>query len=197
MKSKRTYFGIIALLKSAKSPRGYWNGWKTVFFCKAWVSKGILRIKDTLNGHDNFLSFYVLKDNFDVGCTFLDYGGLPAAIPKDWKNAISHGSQAHTDEPTVTQLTVGNVPAKYARLMFAEKSFCPPLTESYLREQTFTPSAVYELPFKITIENKLRSFQFKLIHNILPTNQRLWKMNVKSSPKCKQCDAPCERLVES
>ena len=68
---------------------------------------------------------------------------------------LLHGSQAHTDEPTVTQLTVGNVPAKYARLMFAEKSFCPPLTESYLREQTFTPSAVSELPFKITIENKL------------------------------------------
>ena len=78
--------------------------------------------------------------------------------------------------------------------MFAEKTFCPPLTESYLREQTFTPSAVYELPFKITIENKLRSFQFKLIHNILPTNQRLWKMNVKSSPKCEQCDAPCETI---
>ena len=78
--------------------------------------------------------------------------------------------------------------------MFAEKSFCLPLTESYLREQTFFPGAVYELPFKITIENKLRSFQFKLIHNILPTNQRLWKMNVNSSPKCEQCDAHCETI---
>ena len=56
--------------------------------------------------------------------------------------------------PTVTQRTVGNVSAKYARLMINEKSFCPPLTQSYLREQTFTPSAVYELPLKITIENK-------------------------------------------
>ena len=63
-----------------------------------------------------------------------------------------------------------------------------------MREQTFTLSAVYELPFKITNENKLRRFQFKLIYNILPTNQRLWKMNVKSSPKCKQCDAPCETI---
>ena len=78
--------------------------------------------------------------------------------------------------------------------MFAEKSSRTSLTESYLREQTYTPSAVYELPFKITIENKPRSFQLKLIHNILPTNQRLWKMNVKSSPKCEQCDAPCETI---
>ena len=92
----------------------------------------------------------------------------------------------------MTQLAVENVSAKYVRQMFADKSFCPPLTESYLREQTFTPRAVYELPFKITIENKLRSLQFKLIHNILPTNQRLSKMNVKSSPKCEQCDAPCQ-----
>ena len=77
----------------------------------------------------------------------------------------------HINEPKVTQPTVGNVSAKHARLMFAEKTFCPPLTESHLREQTFTPSAVYELPFKITIESKLRSFQFKLIHNIFrPTN---------------------------
>ena len=107
---------------------------------------------------------------------------LPRAIPKDWKNAISHGNQAHTDEQ------------KYARLMFAEKSFCPPLVESHLREKTFTPSAEYELPFKIPIENKPRSFQFKLIHNSFSTNQRLWKMNVKSSPKCEQCDAPYETI---
>ena len=45
-------------------------GRKTVF-CKAWVSKGILRIKDILNAHDNFLSFQDLKDTFDVRCSFL------------------------------------------------------------------------------------------------------------------------------
>ena len=128
-------------------------GGKTVFFNKAWVSKGILRIKDILNAHDNFLSFKEIKDTFDACGTFLDYVGLLAAIPKDWKNAILHGNQEHTNEPKVTQLTVGNVSAKYARLMFAEKSFWLPLTESCLRKQTFTPSAVYELPFKITNEN--------------------------------------------
>ena len=53
---------------------------------------------------------------------------------------------------------------------------------------------IYELPFKITIESKLRSFQFKLIHTIHPTIQRLCKMNVKSSPKCEQCDASCETI---
>ena len=33
----------------------------------------------------------------------------------------------------------------------------------YLKELKLIPSNVYEIPFKITIENKLRSFQFKLL----------------------------------
>jgi len=45
-------------------------GGKTVF-CKSWVSKGILRIKDILNVHDNFLPFQDLEDTFDVRCSFL------------------------------------------------------------------------------------------------------------------------------
>ena len=73
-------------------------------------------------------------------------------------------------------------------------NLCQAQCQSLLREKTFTPSAVYGLPFKITIENKLRSFQFKLMHNILPTNQRLRKMNGTSSSKCAQCDAPCETI---
>ena len=85
-----------------------------LFFVKhELVIKGIIRIKNILNAHDNVLSFQDLKDTFNVRCTFLDYGGLLAAILKDWKNAISHGNQAHTDEPTVTLLlTDGNVSAE-------------------------------------------------------------------------------------
>ena len=91
-------------------------GGKMVFY-KACVSKGILRIKDILNAHDNFLSFQDLKDTFYVCGTFLDYGGLLAVILKDWKNAILHGNQEHTDKPTVIQLTTENVLAKYVQLM--------------------------------------------------------------------------------
>ena len=43
----------------------------------------------------------------------------------------------------------------------------------------YSTSDVYVLLFKVPIENKLRSFQFKLLHDIIPTNQRLWKMNIK------------------
>jgi len=64
-----------------------------------------------------------------------------------------------------------------ARLMFAERSFSPPIIEINLKKTSV--KAVYELPFKVTVENKLRSYQFKLIHNIIPTNLSLYKMSMK------------------
>ena len=70
-----------------------------------------------------------------------------------------------------------------------------PLAEAFLKEQKLNPGAVYELPFKITIENKLRSFQFMLIHNIIPTNQRLWQMNIKTSPQCEKYNFPTETTI--
>jgi len=39
----------------------------------------------------------------------------------------------------------------------------------------------YERPFKVTIENKMRSFQFK--------------MNIKETPQCKHCLFQNETLV--
>ena len=100
-------------------------GGKTVF-CKAWVSKGILRIKDILNAHDNFLSLQDLKDTFDVRCSFLITVVFLQRFLKIGK-MLSHMAIRYT--PTnqrwqkATLQTVGNVSTKYARLLFAEKYF--------------------------------------------------------------------------
>ena len=50
-------------------------------------------------------------------------------------------------------------------------------------------------PLKVTVENKLRSFQFKLMQNIIPTNHSLYKMNIKASPGCERCLVPNETLI--
>ena len=65
-------------------------------------------------------------------------------------------------------LTSGNVTAKTARKMFVLKMPKPPNVERKLVEQKISTKAVYELPFKVTMENKLRGFQYKVVHNILP-----------------------------
>ena len=114
------------------------------------------------------------------------------AIPKIWKSEIV-GNVANGNNEPVPSLDISST--KKAHMMLAERSFTPPIAEISLRKQVLNVKAVYKLPFKVTVENKLRSFQFKLIHNIIPTNHSLYKMNIKVSPRCKCCLFPNETLI--
>ena len=114
------------------------------------------------------------KCKFGVHCTFLDYAGVLAVIPKAWKSKIV-GNIAKGDGKPLKTFSNGHAisSTRKARLMLAERSFSPPIIKINLKKQVLNVKAVYELPFEVTIENKLRSFQFKLIHNIIPTNLSL------------------------
>ena len=54
--------------------------------------------------------------------------------------------------------TSKNVTAKTSRKMFVLKMLKPPNVERKLVEQNLSTKAVYDLPFKVTMENKLRCF---------------------------------------
>ena len=79
--------------------------------------------------------------------------------------------------------------------MLTERSFSPPIVEITLRNLVSNVKDVYELPFRVTVENKLRSFQYKLVHNIIPTNLSLYKMKIKESPHCEHCRCQNETLL--
>ena len=151
-----------------------------------------MKISDLLEIHGQFLSFENFKCKFGDRCTFLNYAGVLATIPKIWKSEIV-GNVANDDNEPVPSLDISST--KKARVMLAERSFSPPIVEISLRKQVLNVKAIYELPFKVTVENKLRSFQFKLIHNIIPTNHSLYKMNIEVSPKCEGCLFPNETLI--
>ena len=90
------------------------------FYYKAWANKGILKISDLLDIHGQFFSFENFKCKFSVRCTFLDYAGVLAAIPKIWKSEIV-GNAANGDNEPVPSLDISST--KKARVMLAERSF--------------------------------------------------------------------------
>ena len=53
---------------------------------------------------------------------------------------------------------------------------------------------VYMLPRIVTIESSLRSFQYKILKNILYLNERLFKFNIVNSPLCSLCGAYNESI---
>ena len=67
---------------------------------------------------------------------------------------------------------------------------CPPTAEKRLIECDFDAQKrqrVYSLPFRVTKEVKLSIFQYKIIHNILYTNNILHKRKKKPQPYCPYC----------
>jgi len=124
---------------------------------------------------------------------FLTYNGLLAAIPEEWKRSILNSERIFTDVDR-NDLSPANVTTKFARELLVLKVFKAPNVEIKLVEKHLFIKAICELPFKVTLENKLRCFQYKVIHNILPTNSRLHKMKLKTSPSCDRCSSPYETL---
>ena len=53
---------------------------------------------------------------------------------------------------------------------------------------------IYSLPFKVTLDTKLREFQYKILHRICYTNDRLFKFRIVDSPLCYFCGEEIETL---
>lgn len=57
-----------------------------------------------------------------------------------------------------------------------------------------TWSSIFELPFKVTQETKLRWLQFQTLHRIVPTNEYLFKLNILNSSSCTFCKNNIETI---
>ena len=52
----------------------------------------------------------------------------------------------------------------------------------------------YSVNFQSTIDSKLRSFQYKLLHRAIPTNKYLFQCKIKNSDLCYFCHETTESL---
>ena len=53
---------------------------------------------------------------------------------------------------------------------------------------------IYSLPFVVTIETKIREFQYKLLNDIVFTNEKLFRFKMIDSPLCTFCKKDVESL---
>ena len=53
---------------------------------------------------------------------------------------------------------------------------------------------VYSLPFLTTLDSNLREFQYKILNNIVFTNDKLFRFGLSQSPDCTFCNEEPESL---
>ena len=139
-------------------------------FYKSWLEKNILRVEDLLDNNGNFFPFNLFFEKFHLGTLFTLYFGLVNSVPTPWKLAIKRTPRQVAGNDNTIKISTKNVNS-----IMLKKVFLPPATESKIFRYGFTQDniyRVYELPFQIKSDIKTTMFQFKIIHNILPTKVR-------------------------
>ena len=169
---------------------------KTVFY-KHWFDAGISKIDDLLNGQNGFLNWQEFRSKFNLNVPFTQYYGLINAIPVKWKTNLENPVRAQAVENTASPdpLTTRSI---YSSLI--KTVFVPPTAENRILSHGFTSSSiqnVYLLPFIITNEVKTIMFQYKVIHNVLPTRATRFRDGLLDSATCNFCDDKEQTLNHS
>ena len=169
-------------------------------YVQNWVKCGILYIKDVVSPNGTFKSFRDVKEQYNVKGTFLDFHRVLSAIPDGWKNILQHGY-----EPTYPVCPV------HIKILLNTRSGCKqtysimsgnedkPGSQSkwnveYMLDQKEWQS-VYMLPKYTVNDTKLWSFQYKLIHRILPTKSFLMKIKITRDNICSYCANDIETVL--
>ena len=129
------------------------------------------------------------------------------AIPQNWRLIIKQSQQHYHPQlfnDTVfikmdgKDVDILKTTSKLLYKKFKSKKQTPPTAQKKLKnkypELAVEWTKIYSLPFVVTIETKLREFQYKLLNNILFTNEKLFKFKMTESPLCNFCKKEVESL---
>ena len=166
------------------------NG-KTAFF-KKWYNKGVVNISHLLDERNNFLSLDKFTKKFNLKIYFTNYFGLIHAIKEkkgigQLSDPTNSQSQSQTQNWYEDDKNLRN--ASLLKLI-VESQFSPPTTQSQILRQGISDidlPKLYKCPFNSTHEVKLAMFQFKTIHNIIYTKDKLKKANLALCDVCYLC----------
>ena len=69
--------------------------------------------------------------------------------------------------------------------------------ENIFNNFNFDWNKIYILPRLVTLDSVLRSFQYKVLHNVLYLNQKLFLFRTVSSPLCSFCNREEETILHT
>ena len=169
------------------------------YFNKRWFEKNIRYIRDVIKPAGGFKSIQQLNEEYNIGENFLIYGKLLAEIPSVWRERLKtesiNGGTNHNPIEKLILNTKGKASKQFYEILTDNKI----IPTSELKWEKLFPASSdghkkqYHFISKIK-EIRLRNFQFKIIHRILPTNSLLHKMNITQNNLCTFCNNSVETL---
>ena len=147
------------------------------------MAHNIIYIKDVLQENKEFISFDEYRNKVGImASNMIDYVTIIKGITMI-KNKITFTESKLTfKNHEIDSLSRRKI---YQILQTEEKCYCEKMWENKFENKIcdFTWSNI----FTCTKETKLQDFQWKIVHNIFPTNILLNRMGIKNTEKCETC----------
>ena len=161
-------------------------------FYSDWARAGVNQAKDLLDQKLNFWKYKDFKIRYKVNTTFLRYFGVVTALAKLKKSLSDQVTMNSEDQLSSSQklLSPSNFFKEAYKLIVKGITSAPDKSQSKLiadcktYENLINWDQSYILPFYCTKETKLQTFQFKLLHRKIATNDYLYKIGISLTNIC-------------
>ena len=170
---------------------------KTIIFHK-WIKSDILYINDIVSKRGTIDETAVLRKLKDKTNWIAELSILKSALPTAWKQILKSSESINTFVKTSLSITMKNGSA-FAQMsnkefynLFVRNIFEKPYLHKHW-ESKFTDydevnwPSVYLSLYNSCITNNVKQFKFKLLHNVIATNENLYKWKIMQSPNCSKC----------
>ena len=154
---------------------------KLSLFEKHLFSKGIVTIGDLLSDTGIFLKGVKVLNAILSPIEHFKLMSIVDAIPREWRQIIRQDTQhlpLHIGDTIYlkmenSEVALSKVSSKLLYNAFKSKKQVPPTAQKKFKEKfpqfPFDWKKIYSLPFIVTIETKIREFQYKVLNNIVFT----------------------------
>ena len=173
-------------------------------YCKAFREAGLCYVYQLFDLHGNIVQFNHWKARGVPGKYYMIYLAIVSLVRKKWGSSFNQlliqmfleKIDYEHDQSDLLTVEIQKLKTRNIYVDLVSKLTCRPVCEplfstKYGIEKEEWPQ-MYLLPFKCTIEVKMRVFQFKILHNILYTNERLFKMKQVQTQLCTICETSVE-----
>ena len=164
---------------------------KILFFLK-WRNKGIEMIKDVIHPKDKrllSLAEIITVIGQNSAELIFEYNAMINAIPKQWFEWLGEKDHCPYVRP-ICEAKLYNVKPKQVKkiLLTKRQNTIPTACRFWENKLGFDlKEEIWQTAWKTTKETRLLVLQWKILHNIYPTNIMLSKMKVRENDKCTYC----------
>jgi hypothetical protein len=177
---------------------------KCVFY-RSWSSDGINFLSDLIENNHLMTFEGFRKKHPKVKCNFIQYYGITKNIKNNCNSQcnklFADVNKIEVNDRLLTDIISAQKICKFAYQKLRQQTsptsqttWNAKVNKEFSSTQPIDWKGVYTMAFVSSIDTYTRYFQFRYIHNILPTNYFLYKIGFTKTDKCTLCKNVVETI---